>query len=140
MTVRASEFIVDFTIEELDMLCYVVEREAHDGSFEHKQIITQIILNRVLSDDPIYPKTIKGVLHQKNQFNTISNYYDKTVPPTMETIQSVYEVLQGKNIDVTCNAIYFYSPKYASDEAAKWFETNCTYLFEFEGHRFFKNN
>jgi hypothetical protein len=57
----------------------------------------------------------------------------------VDTIIAVYSVLQGLEENTTQGSTYFYAPGIASDEAAEWFEDSCQYVFEFEGHRFFKN-
>jgi N-acetylmuramoyl-L-alanine amidase len=132
-----NDYIVDFTIEEFDMLCYVVEREVRDSTIEHKRLIAQVVINRVKNKD--FPDTIYDVLIQKNQFNSINNYYNPKFYPTVDTITAVYEVLCGDVEDTSQGAVYFYSPAISSQKASNWFEDTREFMFEFEVHRFFKN-
>lgn len=135
LTIAEDKFVVDFTIEEFDMLCSVVEREARDASIEHKRLITFVIVNRVIDEN--FPNTIYDVLHEKNQFNTIKNYYKPKFLPTYDTILAVYEVLCGEVEDITQGATYFYAPLIASDKASEWFENTREFVLEYEFHRFF---
>ncbi|HCG35121.1 MAG TPA: hypothetical protein DER23_02140, partial [Clostridiales bacterium] len=129
-------FIISLSEQEFDMICFVVEREARGLSYEHKQIITWVIVNRVRSGK--FPSTVYAVLHSKNQFSTISNYYQPKYMPTDDTIQAVYSVLNGNAQDISKGAVYFYAPARAKQSSANWFENDLKFLFEMEGHRFFK--
>jgi N-acetylmuramoyl-L-alanine amidase len=130
------EPVVQYTDEEKSMLEYIVQQEVNGLSLEHKRIIAGVIVNRVKSSS--FPNSIKGVLTQTNQFSSLSNWYSKKVTPDADTKQAVDEVLNGKTEDKTKGALYFYSPKYASGSSSSWFENHLTFLFELEGHRFFK--
>lgn len=121
--------------QEIAMMEFVIEREARGGSFAHKKIIANIIINRVLSER--FPNTVSGVLHAKNQFTTISNYYTAKVRPTADTINAVYSALYDTS-DYSMGALFFYNPKYSSQKNRNYFENKLTYLFGTEGHRFFK--
>ena len=79
-----------------------------------------------------------SVLHRKNQFSTISNYYNPKYMPTADTVAAVRSVLDGSAEDVSKGALFFYAPAHASKSSAKWFENDLQFLFELEGHRFFK--
>ena len=63
------------TDEEIEMLKYIIEQETRGGSYRHKCIVTNVVLNRV--KDSRFPNTVKGVLLQKNQFSSTWNYYQK---------------------------------------------------------------
>lgn len=120
----------NITDEEIEMLKYIVEQETRGGSYRHKCIVTNVILNRV--KDSRFPNTVKGVLFQKNQFSSTWNYYQKKNKPDNNTVNAVNDVLNGKVKDESNGALYFHS-----NSKDGWFGT-LTFVMEFEGHRFFK--
>ena len=127
--------IVPYTLQEKEMLGYIVQQEAGGYDLEHKQAIVQVILNRVRSE--AFPDTIYGVLTQANQFSSLSNWYSRRNPPDSVTLKAVETVLKGEYIDMTKGATFFYAPRWAGS-ASNWFETSLQYLFTLDGHRFFK--
>ena len=118
------------TDEEIEMLKYIVEQETRGGSYKHKCIITNVILNRV--EDSRFPNTVREVLLQKNQFSSIWNYYQKRVEPDKSTERAVNDVLNGRVEDESNGSLFFHSMK--SDG---WF-SSLSFVIEMEGHRFFK--
>lgn len=118
------------TDEEIEMLKYIVEQETRGGSYKHKCIITNVILNRV--EDSRFPNTVREVLFQKNQFSSTWNYYQKRVEPDEKTERAVNDVLNGRVEDESNGSLYFHSMK--SDG---WF-SSLSFVMEMEGHRFFK--
>ena len=118
------------TDEEIEMLKYIVEQETRGGSYKHKCIVTNVILNRV--EDSRFPNTVREVLFQKNQFSSIWNYYQKRVEPDQSTERAVNDVLNGRVEDESNGALFFHSMK--SDG---WF-SSLSFVMEMEGHRFFK--
>ena len=118
------------TDEEIEMLKYIVEQETRGGSYRHKCIVTNVVLNRVKDDR--FPNTVKGVLLQKNQFSSTWNYYQKRNKPDEKTENAVNDVLNSKVEDESNGALYFHSM--GSDG---WFSSLC-FVMEMEGHRFFK--
>ena len=125
---------VQYTKEEYDMLCAVVMREAGGCSLKTKQIVASIAINRVRSAQ--FPNTIKEVLSQPNQFNSISNYYTNERPADSATKFVVLYVLKS-GLDFSNGAVFYYAPKYMTNQSTvDWFESK-NFLFEFEGQRFF---
>lgn len=118
------------TDEEIEMLKYIVEQETRGGSYRHKCIVTNVVLNRV--KDSRFPNTVKEVLLQKNQFSSTWNYYQKRNKPDKKTVDAVNAVLNGKERDESNGALYFHSM--SSDG---WF-SSLSFVMEMEGHRFFK--
>ena len=118
------------TDEEIEMLKYIVEQETRGGSYRHKCIITNVILNRV--EDSRFPNTVREVLLQKNQFSSVWNYYQKRVEPDEKTERAVNDVLNGRVKDESNGSLFFHSMK--SDG---WF-SSLSFVMEMEGHRFFK--
>lgn len=118
------------TDEEIEMLKYIVEQETRGGSYKHKCIVTNVILNRV--EDKRFPNTVREVLLQKNQFSSIWNYYQKKREPDERTERAVNDVLNGRVEDESNGSLFFHSMK--SDG---WF-SSLSFVMEMEGHRFFK--
>lgn len=126
---------ITLTSDEVEMMECVIQRET-DGTFKHRKIIAELILNRVASEK--FPDTVAGVLTAPRQFTTIKNYYTKKRPPDELTKRAVYEVLVGIGEYNSEGALYFYDPVYANPSSAKWFEDDLVFCFALEGHRFFK--
>lgn len=118
------------TDEEIEMLKYIVEQETRGGSYRHKCIVTNVVLNRV--KDSRFPNTVREVLLQKNQFSSTWNYYQKRNKPDEKTENAVNDVLNGKVKNESNGALYFHSM--SSDG---WF-SSLSFVMEMEGHRFFK--
>ena len=118
------------TDEEIEMLKYIVEQETRGGSYRHKCIVTNVVLNRV--KDSRFPNTVKEVLLQKNQFSSTWNYYRKKNKPDEKTENAVNDVLNGRVEDKSNGALYFHS---MSNDG--WF-SSLSFIMEMEGHRFFK--
>lgn len=149
ITSRAWAYKV--TQEEREMSYYIVEQEAGGLSYEHKQIIMWVIDNRRRS--PLFRyKTLKGVMTAEKQFSSLPNYYTKKRRPTQDTINAVDSVIEAiecadinpvstdimgfKTVQNTSKgALFFYRP--IKGKRIKFFE-NREFLFELEGHRFFK--
>lgn len=126
------------TEDEIYMLKCVVEAEVGGLCFDHKMLSTQVVVNRVLSDE-FSESTLRGVLTAKNQFSTIGNYYNNYRPVSKSTSDAVDTVLCGGYEDKSCGALYYYSPKYCKNKkTVSWFENDLTFLFEIEGVRYFK--
>lgn len=122
--------------DEFELLEYVIQEEVRGASLKHKRIIANVILNRVRSDD--FPDNVHDVIFQKGQFTSVRNCKEKNFTPDKTTKQAVYEVLHNNCEDLSQGALYFYAPRWTDEKTAKWFEENLTFLFELEGHRFFK--
>ncbi len=125
-----------YTKEESELAKYVVQQEVRGASLKHKRIITNVILNRVRSDD--FPDNVHDVIFQKGQFTSARNCKEKIFTPDKVTEQAVFEVFHNECEDLSQGALYFYAPRWTDEKTAKWFEENLTFLFELEGHRFFK--
>lgn len=118
------------TDEEREMLKYIVEQETRGGSYRHKCIVTNVILNRVR--DSRFPNTVKEVLLQRNQFSSLWNYYQKRNEPDNNTVNAVNDVLNGRVEDESNGSLYFHSM-----DRDGWF-SSLSFVMEVEGHRFFK--
>lgn len=123
------------TDEEYEMLCWCVEGEARGKSLKHREIIVQVIMNRVFNDR--FPNTVKGVLTAPNQFVPMGwfarGYSIKLVSPL--SIEAVNAVMDGEVEDMSQGALYFCNPSIA--HGVEWFENALVTLFDLENHRFY---
>lgn len=129
----ATASTISYTDEEFTMMCYVLQNEAGNLSDKSKIAVSNVIINRVKS--PRFANSISGVLTAEGQFTAISNYYNKTNPPTEHTKECVLRALNGE--DYSNGALFYYAPKYCGGSTAAWFES-LTFCMELEGQRFFK--
>jgi N-acetylmuramoyl-L-alanine amidase len=120
--------------EDFNKLAYTVEQEAHDLSYEHKELVAQVILNRVYHEK--FPNSISGVLTQKNQFQGYINYKTKKFKPTYETILACKKVLKNNYYN---NILFFYNRDIAHPKHRQFFEHNkkLTHVRTIDGHSFF---
>lgn len=81
-----------YTDEDLYVLSHVIIGEASGQSWEHKEAVGSVVLNRV--KDSRFPDTIKGVVFQKGQYAcTWDGNYNKT--PDEETINVARYLLEN---------------------------------------------
>jgi N-acetylmuramoyl-L-alanine amidase len=128
----------ELTQDEYEMMCRIVQAEAGGEDALGKQMVADVIINRVKSKR--FPNTVQGVIFQKNgsgaQFSPISDgrYYRVTV--SEETKAAVTEALSGS--DATNGSLYFINAKKADAGNVTWFEKNLSLQTEHGGHRFYK--
>ncbi|SDB50767.1 Cell Wall Hydrolase [Ruminococcaceae bacterium FB2012] len=129
------EYVIDLTPEEFDMMCAVVMSEVGYCDDQLKLAIANVIINRVKSDR--FPDSVYEVLHQKNQFGAIDNYYTKRLVPDESVIDCVTRALSGEGGYIVNGATFYYTPGVSSPKAAQWFESLC-YCATVGNGRFFK--
>lgn len=134
-----NQTVYPVTEEEVEMLKYVVQAEAGDGTLESKRIVTYSIVNRMAA--PSFPySSLYDVLHARNQFSTIKNYYTKSKIPDQNTIRAVEEVLMGACEDNSQGCLYFYDASYpVAEKVRNWFENDLVYLYTIGNDRFFRD-
>lgn len=135
MEARKQAFnMKSFTDEDYNNLVRIVEAEVGDNDIYGKQIVANVILNRVMSSK--FPDTVTEVIFQKNQFTpTFDGRYYK-VKIADSTIQAVELALNGE--DNSRGALYFMDRKTASKKNVAWFDANLNNLFYYGGHEYFK--
>ena len=57
--------VYDYTEEELDLLARLIFSEGGIESYQTQLMIGSVVMNRVMSDDPWFPDTIREVIYQK---------------------------------------------------------------------------
>ena len=130
-----SKYVIDLTDQEFDMMCSVVMSEVGYCDETLKLAIANVIINRVKSDR--FPDSVYEVLHQKNQFGAIDNYYTKRLVPDESVIDCVKRALSGEGAYIVNGATFYYTPGVSSPKAAQWFENLC-YCATVGNGRFFK--
>lgn len=128
---------VSVSLSDRELLERLVQHEVGNCSLEHKRIIAQVVLNRVNSPK-FKQNTIRDVIYAPGQFQNVSEITLPRWAPDAETKQAVEEVLSGSCEDKSQGALYFYNPRYTAKRTSNWFENDLQFLFELEGHRFFK--
>lgn len=131
--VAKSEYIIDFSEEDYEVLCKIVEAEAGDQDEIGRILVANVILNRAMSSGI----TIKQVVFANNgktyQFSPVrpgGSYYKTTASEL--TISCVDRALRGE--DYSQGARYF-----AMKTSSKsWFNTKLTFLFQHGDHYFYK--
>lgn len=128
---------VPHTEEEVIMMEYIVEAEAHTLSLEHKTLIACVIVNRLYSDLWDY-ESISEVILAKNQFSSLFNYYNHVQEPDEDTKEAVRLVLSGEvdREEVSNEAVFFYNPDRCGGYI-NFFERR-ELVKEMDGHRFFR--
>lgn len=95
--------------QDYKLMAKIVYCESKGEPFLGKVGVASVILNRLY--DPHFPKTIQGVIYQKNAFSCVSGG-QVDANPDSECYRAVDEALAGN--DPTSESIYFYNPKYSS--------------------------
>lgn len=112
----------------------IVEAEAGDQDVAGRQMVANVILNRLQSSN--FPDTVAGVVFAHRQFSPVSNgsYYRVTVSGT--TKKAVEKALKEK--DNTKGALYFMYRAGSDAGNISWFDRDLTKLYEYGCHEFFR--
>ena len=89
----------EFSQEEAQMLMRIAQAEAGNQGIKGMMLIMQVVLNRV--GDPTFPNTIKEVIEQPGQFETVTNNTYYTIELTAEAHLALAEVEKGIPYDET---------------------------------------
>lgn len=124
--------------DEYEILCRIVQAEAGGEDAAGKEMVAEVILNRVSS--PKFPDTVAGVVFQESggqyQFSPVGDGRYNSVSISGQTKEAVLAALQDD--DVTNGALYFVAAGKTTPEKRDWFENKLTFLTEHGGHRFYK--
>lgn len=130
--------IPGITASEYEVLCRIVQAEAGGEDALGKQMVADVIINRVKSRK--FPNTIEGVVFQgsgdKPQFSPIRDGRYYSVSVTKATQKAVDKALSGD--DSTGGALYFVNAGKANPGSYAWFESSLTFCRQHGGHRFYK--
>lgn len=118
---------------DIDLMAKLVYAESRGEPFEGKVAVASVVLNRVVS--PGFPKSVEGVVFQKNAFSCVVNGDIKAYPDEI-CYNAVYEAIRGK--DPTNEALFFYNPTIATCSWMKGKEKVSP--TKIGNHLFFKTN
>jgi len=116
------------TQDDLQSLLAVVELEARGEGFVGKQMVAEVVLNRVKDDR--FPDTVKAVVEQRGQFSVVRRGYVNT-NITDETRQAVQAALYED--DITKGALYF-----RTKAGRRRWSGKREYLYTYGNHAYFK--
>lgn len=112
----------------------IVEAEAGDQTIKGRQMVANVIMNRVLSSQ--FPNTVKEVVFAHRQFSPISNGRYYRVSVSSLTKQAVEKALREK--DNTRGALYFMYRAASDAGNVSWFDRDLIRLYKYGCHEFFK--
>lgn len=126
----------ELTITEQDfkILCRIVEAEASIEDTLGKQLVANVVLNRVVS--PRFPDSVEGVVFDNGAFSSINNGRYASVDVEESTVSAVQDVLEGA--DESMGAVYFLNKKTARTKYINMFEKEFIHLFHHSHHDFYK--
>ena len=134
--VAESEFVLEFSEEDYQVLCTIVEAEAGDQDAKGRILVANVIINRVKTKGK-FGNTIKEVVFANNgktyQFSPTrpgGRYYRVTASEL--TIECVDRALRGE--DYSQGAVYFCM----KTSPNSWFNTSLQFLFKHQDHYFYK--
>ncbi|PRX24191.1 N-acetylmuramoyl-L-alanine amidase [Orenia metallireducens] len=105
LNISNSNYRLNVTAEEMDLLLRTVYSEARGESFEGQVAVASVVINRVLDDR--FPDTIKGVVFQPWAFTAVHDGQFWLDPdPSMR--KAVEAALKGW--DPTGGAVFYYNP------------------------------
>ena len=117
-----------------DVLCRIVQAEAGGEDLRGKQMVADVIINRV--ESPKFPNSVEGVVFQGTQFSPVRDGRYYSVKVSGETQKAVQQALAAN--DTTNGALYFVNAQKADAGKYSWFENSLTFCGEHGGHRFYK--
>lgn len=106
---------ISITDKEIYLMSQVVYAESCGESYSGKLAVASVILNR--ASDGHFPKSISGVINQKNAFSCVVNgkvFHNgkPDVIPDSASYTAVLDALKGK--DPTYKAVFYYNPEIAT--------------------------
>lgn len=128
----------EISVAERDfkILCRIVEAEASIEDTLGKQLVANVVLNRVVSNR--FPNSIEGVVFDGDAFTSTLNGRYSSVEVEQSTIDAVLDVLNGA--DESQGAVYFLNKKTARSKYVKMFDTEMIHLFHHGHHDFYKED
>lgn len=94
---------------EVYLLARAIYGEARGEPYIGQVAVGAVILNRI--DDPLFPKTIAGVVYEPGAFSAVSDGQINAAPNT-EALRAAEDAVNGW--DPSGGALYYYNPEKAS--------------------------
>lgn len=111
---NVSDKRIYVTENDMYLMAQIVYAESRSEPYDGKVAVASVILNRLTSSG--FPKSIEGVIKQKNAFSCLRNGQINVVPDE-QSYAAVLDALKGT--DPTNNAVFFYNPKIATSSWMK---------------------
>lgn len=116
--------------EDVYWLSRIISAESGNQALTGKIAVGDVIMNRVA--DPRFPKTVRDVIFQTNQFSPVGNgSIDRE--PTAESVVAAKLVLEGAN--TAQDSLYFVNPNLSPNS---WAARNRTHVATIGAHAFFE--
>lgn len=103
--------------EDIYLLAKVIQAEAEGEPYKGQVAVGAVVMNRVKSKQ--FPNNIRDVIYQPSQFSCLPKL--ATNRPSNENLQAAKDALRGK--DPSRGALFYYNPRLASREGARFFTT-----------------
>ncbi|MCC8126176.1 MAG: cell wall hydrolase [Clostridiales bacterium] len=126
--------VVSCSEEDYQVLTRIVQAEAGGCDMKGKILVANVVLNRVKAGE--FPDSITGVVYQKSQFSPVKNGSINTCSVSAQTMEAVDRALAGE--DYSQGALYFMNRSASYSGNVSWFDGQLTYLFQHDGHEFYR--
>ncbi|MCD8123362.1 MAG: cell wall hydrolase [Clostridiales bacterium] len=131
---RQAAAVVRYSDQDYEVLTRIVQAEAGVCDMKGKILVANVVINRVRDNE--FPDVITDVVYQKNQFSPVGNGSINRCHVSDETVEAVDRALAGE--DYSDGALYFMNRGVSQSGNVRWFDGSLTYLFQYDGHEFFK--
>lgn len=108
--------IINYTEEEFNLLCRLIEAEAKGESYQGKIAVANVVINRV--KDSRFPNTITNVIYAPRQFSPVSNGAIYNIP-SEDSVNAATAALYGEVQPEAKDAFYFWA-KYVKKSNWIW--------------------
>ena len=112
----------------------IVEAESGDQTIKGRQMVANVILNRMKSEK--YPNSEREIVFAGRQFSPESNGTYYRVKVSSQTKKAVEKALKEK--DNTNGALYFMYRAGSDSSNVSWFDRELTKICEYGCHEFFR--
>ena len=112
----------------------IVEAESGDQTTKGRQMVANVILNRMKSEK--FPNSVREIVFASRQFSPVSNGSYYRVKVSARTKKAVEKALKEK--DNTNGALYFMYRAGSDSSNVSWFDRELTKICEYGCHEFFR--
>ena len=112
----------------------IVEAESGDQTIKGRQMVANVILNRMKSEK--FPNSVREIVFAGRQFSPVSNGSYYRVKVSSQTKKAVEKALKEK--DNTNGALYFMYRAGSDSSNVSWFDRELTKICEYGWHEFFR--
>lgn len=112
----------------------IVEAESGDQTIKGRQMVANVILNRMKSEK--FPNSVREIVFAGRQFSPVSNGSYYRVKVSARTKKAVEKALKEK--DNTNGALYFMYRAGSDSSNISWFDRELTKICEYGCHEFFR--